>query len=765
LLSSDGVRVAGEQQSIVLDAGGQAPSRIDDISAEQIACVYVLRGPAATARYGTDAAGGIIHVITRRGSDASPRVSVFLDGGVANDVTDYPANFGTQSASASNGCSRAAAALGQCVAGPVRSWSPLSADSPFRSAPIVRGGVFASRPGPHLSLGVGGHAGRETGVLVNNEQTQYGANATGQWRQGTALRFESDLWYMGGRASLPQVGGLSLSILNSALLGASIDDPIRRGYRTVPLSVLKEFGTDQSYQRLGGGVRSSWKLNSWLGARAALGYEDSRVNDEQFDPQVLLTQPPTVNPPRVLGKAELRAKRTSANAFLTAGYHNGGLEYTTEIGVDYLHEDQLEKTHVRDTGTPSFFESETFAPFDAKTTGVLFQQSLSASGDRFQVDAGVRHDFLDGTLDIANPTYPFASASWRPLSSHQHDMRRALASFRLRAAYGENGDTRPYRQALAGAVVAPPGTFPDPTAAKVERTREVEAGFDAGFFGERGVVHATYFTRWVSDALTEGLLPPGNGTSPVPIVRAVAKWRNRGIELSLRARPVEMPNVQGDVEVSFSRVKNEVTSLGDTPGFIAVSNRVQVGYPLFGAWAPDYTFTDQNSDGVIVPAEVIAGSPRFLGAPVPTREIGIAPSVTFRRALSFTALLDYRGGFRSFNQSGRLRCNINCAALYVADAPLAEQARAIDPNDALEAWVEDATFLKLREVTLSYALRRTARKGTTRLVFSGRNLWTHSNYTGLDPEVSQTGQSSISQFEFFTLPLPRSYSVRLDIAW
>ena len=62
-----------------------------------------------------------------------------------------------------------------------------------------------------MSLGLGAHASRETGVLANNEHTQHGVNAAAAWQSSDALRVETDLWYMGGHANLPQVGPFSLS--------------------------------------------------------------------------------------------------------------------------------------------------------------------------------------------------------------------------------------------------------------------------------------------------------------------------------------------------------------------------------------------------------------------------------------------------------------------------------------------------------------------------------------------------------------------------
>jgi hypothetical protein len=83
--------------------------------------------------------------------------------------------------------------------------------------------------------------------------------------------------------------------------------------------------------------------------------------------------------------------------------------------------------------------------------------------------------------------------------------------------------------------------------------------------------------------------------------------------------------------------------------------------------------------------------------------------------------------------------------------------------------VEDASFVRLRELAVTWALPDTwsraigARSST--VVFAGRNLLTRTDYTGLDPEVSYLGQTRIDQTDLFTLPLPRTFTVRLDARW
>jgi hypothetical protein len=249
-----------------------------------------------------------------------------------------------------------------------------------------------------------------------------------------------------------------------------------------------------------------------------------------------------------------------------------------------------------------------------------------------------------------------------------------------------------------------------------------------------------------------------------------ASWENRGLEVGARARLADGDAVRADVALSFTSLRNEVLDMGDTPPIVGTNYQIARGYPLYGAWGRPFSVVDQNGDGVIVPAEVVAeNTSRFLGSPVPTRELGVAPSIVFGRALTVAALIDYRGGFRAVNSAGRLRCNGTCAELYLPGVSASAQARAVDPSDAAAAWIEDASFVRLRELALSWALPaslgRVVGARSASLGVAARNLWTSTDYTGLDPEVSTTGQTRIDQQELFTLPLPRVVSLRLDLRW
>ncbi|MFN9424981.1 MAG: SusC/RagA family TonB-linked outer membrane protein, partial [Gemmatimonas sp.] len=105
------------------------------------------------------------------------------------------------------------------------------------------------------------------------------------------------------------------------------------------------------------------------------------------------------------------------------------------------------------------------------------------------------------------------------------------------------------------------------------------------------------------------------------------------------------------------------------------------------------------------------------------------------------------------------------------NAPLSDQvkstARAMGTSDG---YIEDASFVKLRELTLTYDLpsalvrRAMSRAESARLTLSGRNLLIITDYTGLDPEVSNFGTQAVSRgFDVSPYPPSRSFWFSIDV--
>ncbi|MCG8388624.1 MAG: TonB-dependent receptor, partial [Cytophagales bacterium] len=96
-----------------------------------------------------------------------------------------------------------------------------------------------------------------------------------------------------------------------------------------------------------------------------------------------------------------------------------------------------------------------------------------------------------------------------------------------------------------------------------------------------------------------------------------------------------------------------------------------------------------------------------------------------------------------------------------------------DPNDndrASSRWVEDGSFLKIRELTLAYNLPGTImeklKMEQAKVYLQGRNFFTHTDYSGYDPEVSRDGGSTISpNIDYGTFPQVQSFLLGLNVSF
>jgi hypothetical protein len=94
-------------------------------------------------------------------------------------------------------------------------------------------------------------------------------------------------------------------------------------------------------------------------------------------------------------------------------------------------------------------------------------------------------------------------------------------------------------------------------------------------------------------------------------------------------------------------------------------------------------------------------------------------------------------------------------------------SRNADRNLLYEEFIEDGSFVKLREVALQFRfeqpwVHRFTGSHTATLRVAGRNLHTWTDYTGMDPEVNLFAASTVSRgVDFATTPIPRTFSVGL----
>ncbi|WP_331023872.1 hypothetical protein [Longimicrobium sp.] len=351
-----------------------------------------------------------------------------------------------------------------------------------------------------------------------------------------------------------------------------------------------------------------------------------------------------------------------------------------------------------------------------------------------------------------------------------------MDGLRVRAAYGQ-AERHPAELLTAFPQPCPQGgCLPDEKPSTPQRHTEVEGGVDAELWGGWLELSLTAYARH-----TEGVLALVNGPNFSQIPRS-GRVGNRGGEARVRVGAPPAAGLQWELVATGAVNRNRLEELEGGPIILGITGQfAREGFPVGGFYVRRITgFADRNGDGVIGNAgcttsdtsacEVqVSDDPEFAGSPDPTRMLGLRGRIRLGW-VELSALLDHQGGVHRANVTDRFRCHSPvqaCRASYDPSASLEEQARLVAFAVPGYLQVEDASFTRVREaaVTLSVPGRWARLLGGrgAELTIAGRNLATWTPYTGLDPETNYQGANSLVFAEFFTQPLPRTVTTRLDV--
>jgi TonB-dependent SusC/RagA subfamily outer membrane receptor len=785
----------------------------------------VLKGPAASALYGTAAANGVIVVTTKKGTAGTTRWRAYVEGASLVDPNNYPANYTGFCSYVSPGGSTGSIAgcdtgylLDLQAAGytmtmdSVQVFNPLKDKGlpsyPFQTGLRQKYGLSAQGGTERVTYYLSGDWSHEKGIYTDvsnlkdlNLRTNLNAQLTDK------ILASVHVGYVNSNLRLPQNDNDILGILPSAFLGGSTPETAY-GFFTLP--DLKAIDTEQKVERFIGSSRVTINPYSWLSFNGTVGMDLIQRHDNE-----------TIPPQRVfygsLPEGERTSNRLELGTYTAQGNASADLKLTesigstTNLGVQYV-DDQFHGTYAYGRGllagcyslncvAAGYSVDESNS--DSKTFGAYVSEQLSFN-DRLYVTGTLRGD--DNSAFGKNlhfTLYPSTNVSWIIGEEPWFPQIPKLSLLRLRAGYGVAGLQPGFRTArrylnpastvIAGQVV-PAFTFggvgnPD---LKPEISKEVEVGADLGFFRDRFGLEVTYYNKKSHDALVSRDLPPSLGVATSQTIN-IGKVQNTGIELLARGTVIRRDDVVWDASVSYSTVNNKLLSLGKDPntgdpiqpiifGLGGDTQRFQEGFPLGAYFARSYTYKDANGDGYISTDEVtLADTASYQGSPFPTKNASIQSSVTLFNWVRVSALMDYQGGYKLFNGTEDFRCAAyyNCHDAYAGypgvNVPLADQAAYVadaygPAGGTVAGYMQDATFWKLREVTVTVTLpRRWATMVQTegiQLTLAGRNLGTWTNYRGPDPEINGGGSgSNFNTFDFLSQPPIRYYTIRLDLTF
>jgi TonB-dependent starch-binding outer membrane protein SusC len=354
-----------------------------------------------------------------------------------------------------------------------------------------------------------------------------------------------------------------------------------------------------------------------------------------------------------------------------------------------------------------------------------------------------------------------------------------------------------------------------------EKTKQTNVGTDFAVLSNRLKIAFDYYKKETEDLLYSQPLPTTTGFSS--ITSNIGSMENKGFDVGVTA---EWFQSRGDgfnlsSSLTLSRNRNKVTSLyKDQPNL--GTNSIIVGQPLgvfygyvmdgifqsqaevaahatqtvntnprLATAAGDIRWKDLNGDGLINTSDR-----QVIGNPWPDYEGGLNNTASYK-GVDLSAFIQFSQGNDIFNgiriykdRFGSDGDNHDVRALerWTPTNPSNTEPRAIwgDPNGNTRTssrFVEDGSYWRLKNVVLGYRLPIQASGSTAsqgwaqwigsaigarniRVYVQGQNLITETNYSGFDPEVNSSGNSSTTRgYDFYALPQPRTITFGFNIGF
>lgn len=748
--------------------GDEWVSRLDDLDPEDVERIEVLGGPAAAARYGFGAAAGAIVVTTRRAMGDGLHWSAHASSGAVQQRGSFPWNFDQRGIDRATGahvdyCGVDNQAWPTCTAIPdslLRSNALITA-APFRTGLLSRLGASGSAGGELGSIYISTDVTRESGAVRTNDTRRGHVLAHGVIHPLHSLTIGARAGY--GRASLAGWRPDDQNIFYSALVSGPDDAD---GYDISPDTVAM-LATARGSARFIFGGTMTWEPARWLRIGGTLG-EDRNVWVDDQNPPAYGFGSDVKAWNRASYYEHLQTTRVEASSMWRIGK---SLRVTPGIGWDRVESKEL--------GSNLLFNSA------FSTTGPAayskFARYLRVDGisgrmevvwrDRLTLTGGVRSE-KSWRIDDQE-MYPMAGASWALSSESWFPHPGFLDELRVRAAYGEAGQSRRLLHDDEP-IVLPIGLY-EPSKVHRPGTSETELGLDAAAWHRRLALSITrYGGRSDAEVIT---LPLSSYTPPVHHPGTI---RSSGVEIGISASLVEAGPYRAGLDLAAAFPHTEYRGF---PEFLPWRQRMVSGYPVAGYWsAPILGYADLDQDHLISTkgcyygefpsrsgCEVTLGEMSYIGPSAPTRELSLRPHIAAHR-VTLSALFDYRGGNKLFNATDYFRCPKLCRAGQDRDASPGDQARAAAAAlGSVAGFIEDADFWKLRELSLACAMPDAwaAALGAKRLSLelAARNVATWTGYDGPDPEANTADYESPEYTDMFAQPQVRYLLVRVDVAW
>jgi TonB-linked SusC/RagA family outer membrane protein len=804
LVFVDGIRVAN------------GAARLEDLNLGEVESIEVVKGPAAATLYGTEAAAGVIQIITKRGQEGAPRFDFQVRQGsmwIDDPASYYRWNFY------------------RYADGTLDSLHLFKQEQELGQSPYTNGhlqGYQAEVSGGSNLIRYYASAAldNDQGFIEVNNEKKWSARANLTVVPSERLSINTSLGLVTSSLGTLATGGTDNTIGGGLHRGKpELKATSSRGWPTLTAREQFDFLQDHlDADKFTASVQLTAKLLSWLEQRLTFGADLSSTERSELTP--IPNNPDLAARLSTSRRAGFASKDIDQERNYTFDYGATGiaalseaLTSRTSAGLQYYarSSESIEasgegfpapglstvgSTSVNRTGTASFTE--------VASVGMFVQEEVQWN-NRLFVTAAVRAD--DNSAfgeDFSIVIYPKLSASW-VLSEEPFFRVAAIDQLRLRAAYGESGRQPAVNSALrtyspttgrGDAPVVRANSIGNPDL-KPERGREIEVGFETSLWQNKLGFDVTAYRGTIDDVIVQRINASSSGFPGTQRVNA-GRVDSKGFEALVTAQV----GSRLDLIVSTSYVDNKVADLGGlapivinahasgpmhVPGYAPASQFVR--YVVSADFDKDFHAINLMCDGGAGPVQ--ADGQRYArgGAPVPCAQAPLvyAGTVTppwegsfggtwrppLLENLSLVTSFGWTKGSSKFNQnSWAAATSYRVGAEMIVRDRYSPEVVANAENGASLAtnnyYVEDNSYLRLRELSLNYTLPENflytgASRGSVSVGM--RNVKTWTPYTGGDPEGLNSGLNGGSGFttgridDTGGIPTPMSLTVTLRLGY
>ena len=413
--------------------------------------------------------------------------------------------------------------------------------------------------------------------------------------------------------------------------------------------------------------------------------------------------------------------------------------------------------------------------------------------------------------------YPSAGVSFVYSELFGEEFKKTISYAKLRASYAQVGnDANPYLQKTVfnkgnlsgGAWGSTTLPFNDMIGYSVgnvignpeirpEITTALEIGTEMNFLKDRIGIDVGLYKKTSKDQIITLPLPPSSGYTGKIVNAGVIE--NTGVEILLRGTPVLTKDWKVDLIATYTQNKNKVVSLAEGVEQIGLGGSAAMGIvaapgkPYGTFYGRDYK---KSPDGKIV-VDATTGLPivdpnsSYFGTYNPDFMASARANVTFRD-FTFGILFDGKKGGQFYSNTRSLMSFVGTStettiggrdprvwenSVNLVNGQYVANTTPYSPYDlfsnqanvAPAALLVDASYVKLREISLSYRMPtkwfdKTPLGGISVGVF-GNNLflWTAKENKWADPEINASGNGNVQGFEFTSLPSQRNFGFNIKV--